>query len=50
MWRSDFQSPLKTYGLSVHSGLVIQVAKEELKIRQDPSARASDLLKKVFGN
>ncbi|PCI94423.1 MAG: hypothetical protein COB15_14175 [Flavobacteriales bacterium] len=31
-------------------GLFIQVAKEELKIRQDPSARATDLLKKVFGN
>jgi hypothetical protein len=31
-------------------GLFIQVAKEELKIRQDPTARATDLLKKVFGN
>lgn len=31
-------------------GLFIQVAKEELKIRQDPSARATDLLKKVFSN
>ena len=29
-------------------GLFIQVAKEELKIRQDPAARATDLLKKVF--
>ena len=29
-------------------GLFIQVAKEELKIRQDPMARTSDLLKKVF--
>ncbi len=31
-------------------GLFIQVAKEELMIRQDPTARATDLLKKVFGN
>jgi len=32
------------------SGLFIQVAKEELNIRKDPAARATDLLKKVFGN
>lgn len=32
------------------TGLFIQVAKEELQIRQDPLARTSDLLKKVFGN
>jgi len=32
------------------NGLFIQVAKEELKIRKDPAARATDLLKKVFGN
>jgi Protein of unknown function (DUF4197) len=31
-------------------GLFIQVAKEELKIRQDPLSRGTDLLKKVFGN
>lgn len=31
-------------------GLFIQVAKEELNIRENPSARATDLLKKVFGN
>ena len=31
-------------------GLFIQVAKEELNIRQNPGARATDLLKKVFGN
>ena len=30
-------------------GLFIQISKEELKIRQDPAARVSDLLKKVFG-
>lgn len=30
-------------------GLFVQVAKEELKIREDPSARATELLKKVFG-
>ncbi|WP_027420579.1 DUF4197 domain-containing protein [Crocinitomix catalasitica] len=30
-------------------GLFVQIAKEELKIRQDPAARVSDLLKKVFG-
>jgi len=29
-------------------GLFIQVAKEELKIRKDPAARGTDLLKKVF--
>jgi Protein of unknown function (DUF4197) len=31
-------------------GLFIMVAKEELKIRQDPMARTSEILKKVFGN
>ncbi len=31
-------------------GLFVQVAKEELRIRKDPAARATDLLKKVFGN
>ncbi len=31
------------------NGLFIQVAKEELKIRKDPAARVTDLLKKVFG-
>ena len=30
-------------------GLFIQVAKQELEIRKNPSARASELLKKVFG-
>ncbi len=30
-------------------GLFIQIAKEELNIRQDPAARVTDLLKKVFG-
>lgn len=30
-------------------GLFIQIAKEELKIRKDPAARVTDLLKKVFG-
>lgn len=32
------------------TGLFIQVAKEELQIRKNPAARATDLLKKVFGN
>lgn len=32
------------------SGLFIQVALEEQKIRQDPAARVSDILKKVFGS
>ena len=32
------------------TGLFIQVAKEELLVRKDPAARATDLLKKVFGN
>jgi hypothetical protein len=31
-------------------GLFIMVAKEELKIRKDPMARTSEILKKVFGN
>lgn len=31
-------------------GLFIQVAKEELQIRENPAARVTDLLKKVFGN
>ena len=31
------------------NGLFIQIAKEELKIRQNPAARVTDLLKKVFG-
>lgn len=30
-------------------GLFIQIAKEELEIRDNPAARVSDLLKKVFG-
>jgi len=30
-------------------GLFIKIAKEELEIRQNPGARTSDLLKKVFG-
>jgi hypothetical protein len=32
------------------SGLFVMIAKEELKIRQNPAARTSELLKKVFGN
>lgn len=31
------------------SGLFVMIAKEELKIRKDPVARTSELLKKVFG-
>ena len=31
-------------------GLFTMIAKEELKIRQNPAARTSELLKKVFGN
>jgi hypothetical protein len=31
-------------------GLFIMIAKEEFKIRKDPMARTSELLKKVFGN
>jgi hypothetical protein len=31
-------------------GLFVMVAKEELKIRKDPVARTSDILKKVFGS
>ena len=32
------------------NGLFIMITKEELKIRKDPVARTSELLKKVFGN
>jgi hypothetical protein len=32
------------------SGLFTMIAKEELKIRQNPVARTTELLKKVFGN
>ena len=31
-------------------GIFIMVAEEELKIRKDPAARTSDILKKVFGS
>jgi hypothetical protein len=31
-------------------GLFVMIAKEELKIRQNPAARTTELLKKVFGN
>jgi hypothetical protein len=31
-------------------GLFVMIAKEEIKIRKDPMARTSELLKKVFGN
>jgi hypothetical protein len=32
------------------SGLFVMLAEEEKKIRQDPAARVTDLLKKVFAN
>jgi len=32
------------------AGLFVMIAKEELKIRKDPVARTTELLKKVFGN
>ena len=32
------------------SGLFYMIAQEEAKIRKDPLAQTSDLLKKVFGN
>jgi len=32
------------------SGLFTMISKEELKIRQNPAARTTELLKKVFGN
>jgi hypothetical protein len=31
-------------------GLFLMLAEEEKKIRSDPAARATDLLKKVFGS
>jgi hypothetical protein len=30
-------------------GLFVMIAREELKIRKDPMARTSEILKKVFG-
>lgn len=32
------------------NGLFVMIAKEEIRIRKDPMARTSELLKKVFGN
>jgi hypothetical protein len=32
------------------NGLMVLIADEEIKIRRDPAARVSDILKKVFGN
>ncbi len=32
------------------AGIFYQVAQEEMKIRKDPLARSSDILRKVFGN
>jgi hypothetical protein len=32
------------------NGLMVLIADEEIKIRKDPAARVTDLLKKVFGN
>jgi len=32
------------------TGLFVMIAKEEKKIRKDPLARTTELLKKVFGN
>jgi hypothetical protein len=32
------------------NGLMVLIADEEIKIRKDPAARVSDILKKVFGN
>ena len=32
------------------NGLFVMIAKEEQKIRKDPVARTTELLKKVFGN
>ena len=32
------------------AGLFILIANEELKIRKDPAAQVTDILKKVFGN
>ena len=31
-------------------GLFYMIAQEELKIRKDPGARTTEILKKVFGN
>lgn len=41
--------PLYVTGKAV-DGLFIKVAEEEMKIRTDPVARVSDILKKVFGS
>jgi hypothetical protein len=32
------------------NGLMTMIAKEEVKIRKDPMARVTELLKKVFGS
>jgi hypothetical protein len=32
------------------SGLLFLLSQEEIKIRKDPAARVTDLLKKVFAN
>jgi hypothetical protein len=32
------------------TGIFYQVGQEEQKIRKDPAARVTDILKKVFGN
>ncbi len=47
---TDVNPDLEEYvTLKAIEGLFILLAEEELKIRKDPSARVSDLLKKVFG-
>ncbi len=46
----DVNPDLEDYiTLRALDGLFILVAQEELKIRKDPAARVSDILKKVFG-
>ncbi len=44
---TDLSSYVTTKALT---GLFLQVAIEEQKIRKDPAARVNDILKKVFGN
>ena len=41
--------PIQTL-IGAMEGLFTLIADEEMKIRKDPAARVSDMLKKVFGN
>jgi hypothetical protein len=46
-WLVDLDDYVTSQALE---GLFVLVAEEEAKIRQDPAARVTDLLQKVFAN